>query len=725
MMDASAPPPAAEQSREGVQIPAHLRRAVGGGLPRGAYGEEPGRPLPELDPAAQHHIDHWLQILQRDHPDLQAHFSGRLGRALTLLEIEGVDAWMTAILDRYDKSGLGAAIAVIADLDAFAEDYRARQSGAELEQLGPFLEKYLTGLGGRPLRVTDGKRVFTDTESIYLPAFLNIFDRRSDNETLYKLTAVYHWAQNRYGGWRLDALERLLQLPDLPRALPVFATLESLRLEARLALDFPGLQQELRRLDNLDADNRARYLAWSDDNRVLLQAGAGPMDSMDRIGSNLGKALPARKGYHGEYFPETVLAKLRERLKQEKHKLQQSLARLGREQPPPVIAGPAAADNTRWTISGVEPGFDFTGANQGAGAVTLLFGNQEPVADDEVKQLLVSIIQDLGRLPEDYLQVSGGYSGFPDADKQTSPDEPGKAAAGYDLQNPVYYPEWDYTRQRYRNDFCALTEVDVEPVDDNFFAATLEKYHFHLSSVRRSFETMTEGYEQRKRQTFGDEIDFDALVEASADRRQGLEMSENLYSCFHRSRRDVAVMFMVDMSGSTRGWVNLVEREALVLLCEALEMLSDPYAIYGFSGRTHKRCEIYRIKKFEDAFSALVRARISGIRPRTYTRMGVAIRHLGKHLQALKARSRLLITLSDGKPEDYGGYRGRYGMEDTRQAIAEVRASGIYPFCITIDREAREYLPYMYGSANYTVIDDVRKLPYKVSDIYRRLTTRI
>ena len=113
---------------------------------------------------------------------------------------------MTEILDRYDKRGLGAAIEAIANLDGFAEEYRARQSGVRLEELEPFLEKYLTGLGGRPLRVVNGEHVFTDTESIYLPAFLNVFDRRSDNETLYKLTAVYHWAQNRYGGWRLDAL---------------------------------------------------------------------------------------------------------------------------------------------------------------------------------------------------------------------------------------------------------------------------------------------------------------------------------------------------------------------------------------------------------------------------------------------------------------------------------------------------------------------------------------
>ena len=639
--------------------------------------------MPELDPAAQRRIDHWLQILQWDHPDLQAHFSGRLGRALTLLEIEGVDAWMTAILDCYDKRGLGAAIGVITNLDAFVEEYRARQSGTALEELQPFLEKYLTGLGGRPLRVTGGERIFTDTESIYLPAFLNVFDRRSDNETLYKLIAVYHWAQNRYGGWRQDALERLLQLPGLPRALPVFATLESLRLEARLALDFPGLHRELQRLDNLDEEEKARYQAWSHDNCLLLQAGAGPMDSMDRISGNLGKPLPARKAYHGEYFPETVLQKLRERVKQEKQRLQEALARLGREQPGTEIAGANTLGSMPWTVSGIDPGAVFNSVNQGPGALTLLLGEQGPAAGDEVKQLLVSIVQDLGRLPEDYLQVSGGYSGFPDADKESGPGEVGKAAAaGYDLQNPVYYPEWDYTRQRYRNDFCALTEIDVAPADDNFYAATLEKYRFHLRSVRRSFETMAESYEQRKRQTFGDEIDFDALVEACVDHRQGLEMSENLYSCFHRDRRDVAVMFMVDMSGSTQGWVNLVEREALVLLSEALEMLSDPYAIYGFSGRTHKRCEIYRVKKFEEACTALVRARISGIRPRTYTRMGVAIRHLGKHLQALKARSRLLITLSDGKPEDYGGYRGRYGLEDTRQAIAEVRAGGVYPFAL-------------------------------------------
>ena len=104
--------------------------------------------------------------------------------------------------------------------------------------------------------------------------------------------------------------------------------------------------------------------------------------------------------------------------------------------------------------------------------------------------------------------------------------------------------------------------------------------------------------------------------------------------------------------------------------------------------------------------------------------MGFAIRHLTDLLNEVEARTKLLITLSDGKPDDYhDGYRGQYGIEDTRMALIEAKRSGIHPFCITIDEKARDYLPHMYGAVNYTVVDDVGKLPFKVADIYRRLTT--
>jgi nitric oxide reductase NorD protein len=205
--------------------------------------------------------------------------------------------------------------------------------------------------------------------------------------------------------------------------------------------------------------------------------------------------------------------------------------------------------------------------------------------------------------------------------------------------------------------------------------------------------------------------------------RNGVELADQILLKRHRTERNLAAVFMVDMSGSTKGWVNDAEREALVMLCEALEVLGDRYAIYGFSGITRKRCEIFRVKRFDDPYDTLVKSRIAGIAPQDYTRMGVAIRHLAKLLGRVEARTKLLITLSDGKPDDYSdNYRGEYGIEDTRQALIEAHRSGIKPFCITIDREARDYLPHMYGVVNWTLVDDVARLPVKVADIYRRLT---
>ncbi len=104
---------------------------------------------------------------------------------------------------------------------------------------------------------------------------------------------------------------------------------------------------------------------------------------------------------------------------------------------------------------------------------------------------------------------------------------------------------------------------------------------------------------------------------------------------------------------------------------------------------TRKRCELYRVKEMNEAYTEEVKARIAGIEPRDYTRMGVTIRHLTRQLNQVAAKTRLLITLSDGKPDDYDGYRGEYGIEDTRQALIEAKRSGIHPFCITIDQQAR------------------------------------
>ena len=331
------------------------------------------------------------------------------------------------------------------------------------------------------------------------------------------------------------------------------------------------------------------------------------------------------------------------------------------------------------------------------------------------------MLLDLDEIPPEYLVAAGAgdYDAGPNEDRSAKDLWKGS----HREEGALHYDEWDFRRRHYRKGWCVLREIDMRSVDKPFVAETLEKYHGLVTEIRRSFEALRGGERRLKRQPYGDDIDLDAAIEARIEAISGREMPENLFTCPQRLERDIAVIFMVDVSGSTKGWINDAERESLVLLCEALEILGDRYAIYGFSGMTRKRCELYRIKRIDEHYDQEVKARIAGIQPQDYTRMGVTIRHLTRLFKNIDARTRLLITLSDGKPDDYDGYRGEYGIEDTRQALVEAKRAGIHPFCITIDREARDYLPHMYGAVNYTLVDDVHQLPVKVSEIYRRLTT--
>ena len=166
-----------------------------------------------------------------------------------------------------------------------------------------------------------------------------------------------------------------------------------------------------------------------------------------------------------------------------------------------------------------------------------------------------------------------------------------------------------------------------------------------------------------------------------------------------------------------------MERAALLILSEAMEVLKDRFAIYGFSGRTRKRCELYRIKGFDEPYGETIKRRIAGLRPLEYTRLGPPIRRMTELLRDEEARTKLLIVLSDGKPDDYDGYKGDYGIEDTREALLEAKRSGIHPFCITIDRAEHSYLSHMYGAVNFVSINDLSKLPVKIPEVYRKLTT--
>lgn len=338
---------------------------------------------------------------------------------------------------------------------------------------------------------------------------------------------------------------------------------------------------------------------------------------------------------------------------------------------------------------------------------------------EELRELAREIEEDLGSLPSFYISSASQRAGG----RSKSPLKGPLQEEGEGLEGGLLYDEWDFRRQGFRKNWCRLNRKQLHAVKGTFVRNTLEKYHGQIIQLKRQFEMLRTQHLFVGRQREGEDVDLDALTEAYADIRAGQVPSERLFVRLQRDQRDIAALFLVDMSSSTEGWVGTALKESLVLLSEALDSLGDRYAIYGFSGMRRTRSEIYHIKEFAEPYSDEIRGRIAAIAPVDYTRMGPPIRHFTGVLSKVDAKVRLLIILTDGKPEDYDDYKGEYAIEDTRHALIEAKNAGIHPFCITIDREAQDYMGHMLGEINYTFINDVRKLPLRVPQIYRMLTS--
>jgi nitric oxide reductase activation protein len=165
-----------------------------------------------------------------------------------------------------------------------------------------------------------------------------------------------------------------------------------------------------------------------------------------------------------------------------------------------------------------------------------------------------------------------------------------------------------------------------------------------------------------------------------------------------------------------------VERESLILLCEALDAVGDQYALYAYSGQGRATVDVQIIKNFDERLGTTTAERLGGLSPRQQNRDGAAIRHAVAKLKQRDVKTRVLVLLSDGRPLD-GEYKDEYALEDTKAALREAKREGIHPYCVTIDREADSYVRRMYGQVEYTVIDRVESLPRRLPRIYQRLTT--
>ncbi len=636
--------------------------------------------------------------LARHSPKLAHRFCLDGIAAMTSMSGAEWDEWLATIESRLRDKGEPAAIEYLKNLDAHLQMIALPQHAVTLAAIAPVIERLITALGGRRLAVQAGEETFTDTARIYLPKICSVFHDTGKNFSFYKTTAVFLWAQTRFGTWRIDIPRLLYDSPDSDKAVALFQALENLRLDACIERELPGIARNIAELGR-QSDRLPDDEAWRHAAQKLAQPGATSQDSLEMVATLYRAPQPRATAYQGVFKPVLVMREMNKRIAAERAALQEEMSEIAARFDTAGHKATLALKVDR----GAADAYNFELSSEGE-AVEIT---------PEIERLLESVMQDFGEVPEDYLRLGDDGKPATAEEEQTAREDDATALL----------PEWDHSIRQYRPDWCHTFLREVSAGDRGFAAKTLLRHGGLVKRLRRTFEALREGDSRHRHDSDGDDIDLDAAVETVVAMRRGEEPDPRTYIRHRKTARSIAVMFVVDMSGSTGGWVNETEKEALVLLCESLETLGDRYAIYGFSGRTRERCDIFRIKSFGESYGDEVKRRIDGITAQDYTRMGAAIRFVRNELLQTDARTRIMITISDGRPDDRDGYRGQYGIEDTRRALLEASFRGIHPYCITIDTAAASYLPYMYGRANFSIVDRVEKLPFQVSDIYRRITT--
>ncbi|MDO5691031.1 MAG: VWA domain-containing protein [Pseudomonadota bacterium] len=318
-------------------------------------------------------------------------------------------------------------------------------------------------------------------------------------------------------------------------------------------------------------------------------------------------------------------------------------------------------------------------------------------------------------------------------------------------------PEWDYKRQQLVEDRCRAQRLRarIEPrVADAAGAAAAvpatgeastasgaeaeaaelaRRLQVTSRQVRRRFEALRAAPRWQHGLTQGDELDLDAWVRHQVERRDRTHRhteSPAIFSRRVRSERSLSTVILADLSLSTDAYatqtarvVDLV-RDSLFVFGNALEGVGDPFEMLGFSS-VRRAIRIHELKRFTEPWNDAARARVAAIKPGFYTRMGAAVRYGTKRLAQRPERQRLLLILSDGKPNDLDHYEGRHGLEDTRHAVLAARAAGLVPFCVTIDQEANQYLPRLFGVHGYSLVHRPDQLARALTQVYIRLTAAV
>ncbi|MEC8379159.1 MAG: VWA domain-containing protein [Myxococcota bacterium] len=626
----------------------------------------------------------------------------------------------------------------------------ALHEGVSLSSLSPILTYYARAHCHHTVIIrSGGQKSFVDGVHIYLPDRLSLGQGEAVDRLAYRVLTARNvgflefgsldlvlediegpWLSAREGELPLERCFR--SFPNTQLAKDLFWIVEHRRIETKTRAKYPGVA---RAMDELGQVWRPKRPNLND-----AQPVEELVEALYRIG--IGEA-----GVH----------------------LQHPQAALVFETLKPLVLSPAdsVADSIRTLVSCYESAYQLMRQTQASdqedysalqpeplrGAVSLSMMDEA----DRQKELLVhdtltelratdgtADLAEARRIAEDYftqadfLERLEAPSGVLRDPKAEDDDSTGlrKATLQEGVEHVgegILYPEWDMRIDDIKPDWTQVFECQVSAGSLDFVTQTKLDFGIEIHKLRRVFESLRpEGLQRRHGLEDGDIIDIDRAIEARLDKRMGLMPSPRLYSAIRTEHRDTAVAFLVDMSSSTNDLANDdtkrildVEKEALIVLSEAIDALGDAFAIYGYSGFGRSQVAFYIAKNFDDPWNEDSQSRVGQMRWMMENRDGAAIRHCASKLKDRSERHRLMILLSDGKPLDCGcvDYADAYAQADTHAAILEARQQGVHVFCITVDPYGQKYLKELYGEGGYTVIEQVSALPERLPAIYHRLTS--
>lgn len=318
----------------------------------------------------------------------------------------------------------------------------------------------------------------------------------------------------------------------------------------------------------------------------------------------------------------------------------------------------------------------------------------------------------------------GRRSGKPAAKFKFDLDLPPQALDATRLASGRLYPEWDYRTGAYLPDHCRVLTGQAPEVGESWIPdANILR---HVRHVRRRFEALRPQHDVMRGQADGFDLDLDALVRARCDLQAGGGTLDRVHLAMRPQRHDLAATLLVDVSLSTDAWVDGqrvldVEKEALLVLAHGLSACGDHHSILTFTSRKRSWVRVETVKAFGEPMGPAVERRIGALRPGYYTRIGAAVRHAAAELAGQPQRKKLLLVLTDGKPNDVDHYEGGFAVGDTRKAVREARRQGVAVFGVTVDAAAQSYFPALFGHGGYAIVGNIRRLPAALPAIYRQL----